>query len=129
MQMTIQFQPGLTAQFPELEDLCVAVVYGSRKGLQGVAADLDMSPSELSKRLANHREHSEPRPLRTKDLVGLIRSTGDVRPIHWLIEEFLEDPDARAAHAMEQFVSLMHTATAYAEQAGLSMQRPKKRAA
>lgn len=114
-QLALSFEPGLTAHFPQIEDVLVAAVYGSRKGLNGTAADLDLSPSDLSKRLSRE---SEQRPVRCSDLVGIIQSTGDHRPIYWLIEKFLRDPEATRNQAISQLAQLMPMIQALVEQSG-----------
>lgn len=124
-QLPFDFQPGITARFPRWEDTFVSAVYSCRKGLNGVAADLDMSPSELSKRLSHHSDPNEPRPLRSQDIAGIIKSTGDMTPIYWLVEHFLSDPKAKQEQAMTQLAALAPIFQALAEQAGLSV--PAKR--
>lgn len=104
-QFMLPFQPGLTAQFPRFRDVLVSAVYGGRKGLNGVAADLDQSPSDLTKRLAS--EHGDPRPMREEDIIGIIESTGDVRPIYWLVEKFIQSPEAQKTQAIAQLAELM----------------------
>lgn len=106
-QFHLDFETGLTARFPRWEDTLVHAVYSSRLGLNGVAAKLDMSPSELSKRLSHHTE--EPRPIRSQDIIGIIEATGDYTPVYWLIERFLGDPEAKQRYAIEQ---LPHAITA-----------------
>lgn len=118
LQATLNFEPGLTAQFPRLRDLMVAVVYGSRRSLQGVAADLDVSPSELSRML--NREQDDPRKLDVDDFVGIITSTGDHRPVYWLIERFLQDPAQRRAEAVAELARLLPALTELASQAGIA---------
>lgn len=119
LQFPLDFQPGLTTRFPRWEDTFVGAVYSCRKGLNGVASDLDMSPSELSKRLSHHCDPNEPRPLRSQDIVGIIKSTGDMTPIYWLVESFLEDPTAKREQAMNQLAALAPIFQALAEQAGI----------
>mgnify|MGYP001592531136 CR=1 FL=1 len=58
-QLALSFEPGLTARFRTLEDCCQHVVLTSRGGVDGVAAHLDMAPSELSRRL--NREARNPK--------------------------------------------------------------------
>jgi hypothetical protein len=123
IQATLNFEPGLTAQFPRLRDLLVAVVYGSRRSLQGVAADLDLSPSELSRML--NREQDDPRKLDVEDLVRIIESTGDARPVHWLIDKFLRDPEQRKAEATEQLARLAPMLLELAHQAGITSGKRK----
>ena len=104
-QLTMNFLPGLTAQFPRFRDVLVTAVYGSRKGLNGVAEDLDQSPSDLTKRLSS--EHGDPRPMREEDILGIIESTQDVRPIYWLIEKYLQSPEAQKAQAIAQLAEAL----------------------
>lgn len=124
MQTAFDFEPGLTARFPKIRDLLTAVVYGSRARLQGVAADLDLSPSELSRMLS--RETEDPRKLDVDDFVRIVESTGDHRPVQWLIEKFLRDPDQRRAEAAEQLVRLLPMLAELATQAGIADAAPRK---
>lgn len=107
--MTIQrefdFLPGLTEQFPELIDLVTAVVYGSRAGLSGVAGELDMSPSQLSRML--NRNPDDLRHLPAAALVNIVRATDDRRIIFWFMEKFLEDSDTKKKRAISELASLV----------------------
>jgi hypothetical protein len=122
-QESLDLSLSLTTRYPHIRDLLAACVYGSRAGLQGVAADLDRSPSELSRML--NRDQDDPRKLDVDDMVGIIRSTGDTRPIAWLQEKFLADPDERRAQATAQLVRLVPMLTELAQQAGIG--QPKAR--
>lgn len=124
IQAALDFAPGLTVQFPRLRDVCAAAVYGSRAGLKGVAADLDVSPSELSRML--NREQDDPRKLDVEDFVGLIRSTSDPRPVQWLIEKFLQDPEHQRASATAQLAQLMPAMIELARQAGVITDKVRK---
>src|SRR3954471_5240760 len=115
MQTSFDFTPGLTTQFPRLRDVLCAVVYGSRSGLKGVAADLDVSPSELSRML--NREQGDPRKLDIDDAVAIVTSTGDTRPVQWLIERFLHNPEERRATAAAQLAQILPAVVELARQA------------
>lgn len=125
MTYPLDFQSGLTAQFPHLEDVLTAVVYGCRIGLNGVAAALDQSPSELSRRL--NRESDDHRPARVADMVGIMKVTGDLRPIYWQIEKFMESPEARMARAADQLSHLLPMVVELATQAGVAAKKPSRR--
>lgn len=125
MQASFDFTPGLTVQFPTLRDVCAAAVYGSRGGLKAVAGDLDVSPSELSRML--NRDQDDPRKLDVKDFVGIIASTGDTRPIQWLVEKFMHNPEQQRAMALAQLVQFMPAVMALAEQAGVAIPADRKR--
>lgn len=128
-QLALNFEPGLTARFKSLEDCVAHTVHNSREGVDGVAGKLDMGASELSRRLNAHLAAKEGdtnnRPLRVADLVAVMRATGDYRPVHWLIEEFLQDPQAVRQMALAQIPAAVQLLAALAEQAGVPL--PKKR--
>lgn len=129
MQFSLDFQSGLTTQFPEYEDCVNHVVYSSRKGLNGVAADLDMSPSELSKRInRNGKGDDSPdnRPLRARDVMRIMDSTRDYRPIYWQIEKYLRDPAARQEQAINQLAQMLPGLTELVREAGVKLDRRKK---
>lgn len=119
-QLSLVFEPGLTAQYRELEDCVAAVVHGYRGGVDAIAPACDMSPSELSRRLNAHLLAKEGdasnRPLRTVDLVKIIRKSNDYRPIFWLIEAFLQDPESQRTSAIHQLSTLMPVIQALVEQ-------------
>lgn len=128
-QLPLDFEPGLTARHRTLEDCIAAVVHGYRGGMDSVAATLDMSPSELSRRLNAHIQAKEGdvsnRPLRVADLVGIVKATGDMRPIYWLAESFMGDPDSRRDAAVQQLAMLAPIFVTLAEQAGIQLQRKR----
>lgn len=104
-QVEMNFEPGLTEQFPDFMDLLAHVVYSSRIGLSGVAADLDKSPSLLSRML--NKNPDDQRHLPASDIPKIIRATGDKRPIYWLIESFLEDTDTKRKRAVDELTKLL----------------------
>jgi len=115
-QFTLDFEAGLTERFRTWDEVLAAAVYGSRKGLNGVAGELDMSPSELTRRL--NPDADDPRPLRSKDAVKIIQATGDMRPVYWLMETFLRDPEGVRQEAIARLPALMEQIQATLEQAG-----------
>lgn len=122
-QLQLDFQPGLTVQFKTLTEVCAAAVYASKGGVSAVAADLDIAPSDLSRRL--HNDNGENRPLTVEQFDGILASTRDMRPVYWLIEKYLQDPEAKKNQAIEQLAQVMPIVQALIEQAG----GPKLRAA
>lgn len=97
-QLEIDFEPGLTERYPEFIDCVKASVYGCRKQLKTIAADLDMSPSELSRKLAENPNDTVHFPL--KRFADLLASTEDLTPLYWLIERFVEQPEAKRQRAL-----------------------------
>lgn len=104
-QLALEFEPGLTQQFPRYMDLIANVVYSSRAGLNGVAAHLDKAPSQLSKML--NRNPDDLRHLPAEDIEGIMECTKDFRPIYWQIEKFLEDPETKRRRSIEQLAMLL----------------------
>jgi hypothetical protein len=107
--MQIDFQPGLIEQFPEFRDVVRASVYSCGRAFKAVAADLDMSVSELSRKLSDNQADPVHFPL--PRLPELINATGDLRPVYWLIETFLEDPDAKKQRVITEAAGLVKQLT------------------
>lgn len=104
-QVELSFDAGLTEQFPEFRDVVKASVYSCGRALKSVAADLDMTSSELSRKLANNPNDQVHFPL---DLLpALIRATGDKRPVYWLVETFLEDDETKHRRALSEISAIL----------------------
>lgn len=102
-QIELNFEGGLLQQFPEFKDAVRASVYDCGKPFKSVAADLDMSVSELSRKLADNPNDPVNFPLHR--LPDLLNTTLDFRPIFWLAEKYLDDADAKRKRAVEQVLS------------------------
>jgi len=124
LQAAFDFTPGLTVQFATLREVYAAAVYGSRGGLKAVAADCDMSPSELSRML--NRDQDDPRKLDVEIGCRIIESTGDTRPIQWQIEKYLHNPEQQRAMAAAQLAQILPAIVELAHQAGIPS-APKRR--
>ena len=117
MQLTLDFRPGLTQQHKTLRDCVRSVVYQHSGGVGGIAPALDMSPSELGRRL-NHDDSDAHRNLDIDDFVELVAATGDHRPIYWLIERFLPSDAQKREAAVDQLSKLMPQIAALLDAAG-----------
>ena len=78
-----------------------------------------MGSTDLTKRL--NIECAEPRPLRVEDLDDIIASTGDFRPIYWLIEKHLRDPNMVRDQATAQIAALLPQLLDLARQANIKV--------
>ena len=103
-QFELDFEGGLTERFPAFEECVRASVSGCGRQLKAIAGDLDMSPSELSRRLANNPGDVS-FPLHR--LADLIAATRDNSPIYWLVEKFCDDPEAKHRKNMERVAQLL----------------------
>ena len=114
-QLTLNFDASLATRYRCLRDAVAGTVYSSKKGLGGVAAALDLSPTDLTKRL-NGDPH---RPLRAEDIEEIIAATGDITPIQYLIAKYMQDPEAQRSAAYGQIAALLPVLVSAMEQAGL----------
>jgi len=103
-QLSIDFTPGLIEQFPTFADCVRASVYGCGKPFKAVASDLDMTVSDLSRKLANNP--GDPAHFPLDRLPELLAATGDPRPVQWLVLRFLRDPEAHRKQALATIAQL-----------------------
>ncbi len=104
-QIELNFEPGLTEQFPDFMDCVRASVHGCGRAFKAVAADLDMSPSELSRKLAPNPD--DPVHFQLRNLPALVKATKDCRPIYWLIEAFLEDDEEKRRRVIAEVADVL----------------------
>lgn len=104
LNLTLQDQ-SLLQQFPDFRDVVRASVYSCGRAFKAIAADLDMSVSELSRKLSENP--NDPVHFPMTRIAELITATGDKRPVMWLVEKFLDDPGAKRQHAVDRLASLL----------------------
>lgn len=87
-----------------------------RRGLKTVAADLDLSPGNLSVALSDdpHRKFS------VDELERYIQTTGDRSPIYWLVAKYLGDEAAAREQALGQVAELLQNLPAMLAAAGIA---------
>lgn len=117
-QLTIDFTPGLTERHESLLDCVRECAYTNRNPLKTIAADMDLSQSELSRKLANNPE--DPRKMSVGDLEKFIVATGDTTPIYYLIEKYLQDDSAKQKQAVSALVKVMPDILALLKQANMA---------
>lgn len=104
-QMTLAFEPGLVERYPALMDCLRACVHGHDKPMKTIAADMDMSTSDLSRKLAGNP--NDPRHFHVDDLERYVQATGDTTPIAYLAAKYLQDDDARRMQVVNQATRLL----------------------
>lgn len=117
MQLNLDFTPGLTDRFRTLTDAARHSAYTSAKPLKAIAADMDQSQSDLSRKLSANPD--DVRRLSVEDLVGLIESTGDMTPIYWLLEKFHLDDRQKMERAATEFMKQLPQTLALLKQMGV----------
>lgn len=99
-------EPGLTRRHTSVREVVSTGVY--QRGLSRTAADVGVAPGNLSVQLSGTGQ----RHLSVDSLERYIDSTGDTRPIHYLIERYLLNPeraadDAHRVQVLQQMQALM----------------------
>lgn len=106
-QLTLDFEPGLTEKYPHLLDCVRAAAYTHRNPLKTIAADMDVSQSDLSRKLAGNPD--DPRRFSLDDLERFIDATGDMSPVYWLVAKYLQDERVKQDRALQELAKQMPT--------------------
>src|ERR1700759_3241546 len=104
-QLTLELQPGLLRRYPALRDCLNHSVMNDPRGVKAVAADCDISVSELTRRL--NPSDNDPRSCDVNLMVQIMASTNDLTPLHWLNARFMADDHMRRATAVDQLHRLL----------------------
>jgi hypothetical protein len=72
----------------------------NRNPLKTLAADMDLSLSELSRKLSDNP--NDPRKFTLDDLEIYLKASGDMTPIYYLVEKYLADDAMRQRRAVNQ---------------------------
>lgn len=93
-QLTLNFEPALPERFPSLRKYIAFRVQTLPKTAQLIAADMDLSPSTLSRKL--NPTESDTQRFNVDDLEGYLSSTGDVAAvIEYLAAKYMDSDKAR----------------------------------
>ena len=104
-QMTFSFEPSLPERFPSLRAYIAHRTPLLNKSAKVIAADMDMSPSTLSRKL-NPTEGDTQR-FNLDDLEDYIASTGEAPAvIEYLAAKYMDSDDARKARALSKVEKL-----------------------
>lgn len=106
-QLTLDFEPGLTEKYPHLLDCVRGAAYTHRNPLKTIAADMDVSQSDLSRKLAGNPE--DPRRFSLDDLERFLDATGDMSPVYWLVAKYLQDERVKQDRALQELAKQMPT--------------------
>lgn len=119
-QLTLQLDDTLVSRYRGVRDVVLQGVYA--RGLKTVAADLDLSPGNLSVALSDdpHRKFG------VDDLERYIQATGDKTPVYYLIARYLGDEGHARDHALGQVAELLQHLPAMLHAAGLQTPAPKR---
>ena len=117
-QLTLDFQPGLTELRSSCLDCVDAQIKTSGKPLKTIAADMDMSSSELSRKLAANKD--DPRHFTLADFEKYLTSTGDTTPILYLAQKYCISNLVKRDQALSALASMAPQLQALLKAAGVS---------
>lgn len=116
-QLTLDFRPGLTERYETVLDCIKSSIYSSEKPLKTIAANMDMSPSDLSRKLAGNPD--DPRRFSVQDLERYVEITGDTIPILYLAQKFCVDAGEKQKAAPSALASMAPQLQALLKAAGV----------
>ena len=101
-QMTLDFEPSLVERHKSALDCVRQSAYTHRNPLKTIAADMDLSESELSRKLAQNP--NDTRRFTLDDLEHFIQATGDTTQILYLAAKYLADQQMLKQAAMHKLM-------------------------
>jgi hypothetical protein len=104
MQMTLNFDIGLTEAYTTCREYVAARVHQVGRPQKAIAADMDYSPSTLSRKLAQGESDSNKFTL--DDLETYMQVTNDTQPVFYLVEKYLSTNEDRIADLEKELAAL-----------------------
>ncbi len=100
--MKVQLEFDFERKFDSLKEAIVHSAFNSGIPIKHLAARLDHSPSNLSRRLSLAKDDKEP-SLSVEDLEGIIEATADYTPIYYLIDKFVKRDQDKLLVEFQEF--------------------------
>jgi hypothetical protein len=97
--------PGLVERHLTVLDCVRASIYSQPKPLKSIAMDMDMSQSDLSRKLSSNPD--DPRRFSVVDLENYIKTTGDTTPILYMVQKYCTDHEASKREAIALLASMV----------------------
>lgn len=116
-QLTLNFEPGLSERHKSLKACVRERIYAHPSPLKVLAADMDLSESELTRKLSENP--NDTRDFNCCDLEAYLKATGDHTPIYYLIEKYAVSTEAKQAYAQAEFARYLPHFLALAKQMGV----------
>jgi hypothetical protein len=105
-QLTLNFQPALPERFPTLRQYIAHRSVVVSKQLKTQAADMDMAPSTLSRKL--NPSEGDTQRFNLDDLEAWLSSTGDAAAVvEYLAAKFMDDDTHRQARVLSRVEGLL----------------------
>jgi len=112
-QLTLSFKPGLSQEFKTLRQCTQGAVLRTRGGASAIAPAVDMSPSQLSRKLQGNDDD----PHRSLDIdkwweiVEELAEQGDYSCLYWQLERLKFSTDQQKTIAITQLTAVIARAT------------------
>jgi hypothetical protein len=90
-QITLNYDAGLVESYPTCREYTASRVHSQGRAQKSIAADMDYSPSHLTRKFAQSPDDSM--RLTVDDLEKFIEVTGDTSPVIYLVEKYLAKTD------------------------------------
>lgn len=104
-QMTLELHVGILNRYRTLRDCVHHVAMDYPGGMKHLAAECDLSESELSRRL--NPSDGDKRSCDVNLTVRIMEITGDLRPLHWLVSKFIPTESDRRQAAVDTLAQMM----------------------
>ena len=102
-QVVINFEAGPVDSYGSCREYIAALIHQQGRPQKAIAADMDYSPSDLSRKLAQSPDDS--RRFTLDDLERFIATTGEVKPVLYLVEKYLAVADPKRIAELEQEIA------------------------
>lgn len=104
MQLTLSFEAGYAECYATCREFVASRVHMQGRPQKVIAADMDYSPSDLSRKLAQNPDDS--RRFTLDDLERFMETTGDTSPIYYLVEKFIAEGGGEIEHLERRLAEL-----------------------
>lgn len=104
-QLTLNFEAGLSDCYSSCREYAQALIHQQGRPIKTIAADMDFSPSQLSRKLAQSPGDSARFTL--DDLELFMQVTGDTSPIKYLVDKYLANATCKKIEDMERELALL----------------------
>lgn len=109
---------ALADRFPTALDCVRVCVHENGLYLKTIAAGMALSPSDLSRKLANNPV--DPRRFTLSDLEAYVTFTGDTTPILYLVQKFIPDFQGDQNEVLNRLVVLLPELQSLLRKAGVA---------
>lgn len=105
-QLTLNFEPALPDRFPTLRQYVAYRVNSHVKSAKVIAADMDMSPSTLSRKLNPHEGDTQ--RFNVDDLEAYLAASKDAPAIiEYLAAKYMDTPEQRKARVLSKVEAML----------------------